>query len=98
MARPKKAARAEYPRVKDISLNENSSVNEIITQMGSSGGFQARYLADSVDILESMCRDSKCVKFLSFPAAIISTGNRGVIKELVKRRLCDVVITTCGTL
>jgi deoxyhypusine synthase len=100
MARPKKIRRVkpEFPRVRDIALNENSSVDEIITQMSTSGGFQARYLADAVDILESMCQDSKCVKFLSFPAAIISTGNRGVIKELVKRKLCDVVITTCGTL
>ena len=66
--------------------------------MRSSGGFQARYLAESLDILEEMCRDKDCVKFLSFPAAIISTGTRGVVKELVKRKLCDVVITTCGTL
>ncbi len=79
-------------------LSEDSSVNDILVQMRSSGGFQARYVAESVDILEEMCRDEKCVKFLSFPAAIISTGNRGVIKELVKRKLCDAVITTCGTL
>jgi deoxyhypusine synthase len=35
---------------------------------------------------------------LSFPACIISTGTRGVIKELLKRKLFDVVITTTGTL
>jgi deoxyhypusine synthase len=100
MARPKKGKRAkpEYPRVKDIDLSEDSTTEEIITQMATSGGFQARYLADSLDILEAMCRDKECTKFLSFPAAIISTGTRGVIKELVKRKLCDVVITTCGTL
>ena len=37
-------------------------------------------------------------KFLSFPACIISTGLRGVIKDLIKNKLVDVVITTCGTL
>jgi deoxyhypusine synthase len=100
MPRAKKNKRAgkEFPKIRDIALNENSSVDDIITQMGMSGGFQARYLSDSLDILEQMCRDSQCIKFLSFPAAIISTGTRGVIKELVKRKLCDVVITTCGTL
>ena len=98
MARGKKSETSKFPRVRDLFLNENSTVNDIVTQMGLSGGFQARYLSDSVDILVSMCRDSECVKFLSFPAAIISTGTRGVIKELVKRKLCDVVITTCGTL
>ncbi|MFI5420520.1 MAG: deoxyhypusine synthase [Nitrososphaerales archaeon] len=100
MPRAKKDKRASkyFPKIRDIVLNENSSVNDIITQMGLSGGFQARYLSDSLDILEEMCRDSQCTKFLSFPAAIVSTGTRGVIKELVKRKLCDIVITTCGTL
>jgi len=38
------------------------------------------------------------VRFLSFPACICSTGTRGVIKELLKRKLFDAVITTAGTL
>jgi deoxyhypusine synthase len=78
----KKSSGYPFPEIRDLVLNENSSVNDIMVQMKSSGGFQARYLAESVDILEEMCKDEKCVKFLSFPAAIISTGNRGVIKEL----------------
>ena len=45
-----------------------------------------------------MVNEKDCVKFLSFPACIISTGTRGVIKELLKRKLFDAVITTCGTL
>ena len=94
----RKSSDSKFPSVKDLHINESSSVNDIFTQMRASGGFQARYLADSLDILEQMCRDTKCTKFLSFPAAIISTGARGVIKELVKRKLFDAVITTCGTL
>jgi deoxyhypusine synthase len=35
---------------------------------------------------------------LSFPADICATGTRGVIRELVKRRFVDIIITTCGTL
>jgi deoxyhypusine synthase len=31
-------------------------------------------------------------------ANIIATGTRGVIKDLVKHKLIDVIITTCGTL
>jgi deoxyhypusine synthase len=96
--RPRKALDRSFPPVRDLHLTENSSVNDLLTQMGASGGFQARYLADSLDILEQMCRDPECVKFLSFPAAMISTGTRGVIKELVRRKLVDAVITTCGTL
>jgi deoxyhypusine synthase len=66
--------------------------------MGSSGGFQARKLATALDILERMCRDKSCFKFLSFPAAIVATGCRGVLKEFIKRKYCDAIITTCGTL
>jgi len=93
-----KEKRVKFPPVRDIQVSADSSISDVISGMGSSGGFQARYLAESVDILETMCRDVNCVKFLSFPAAIVSTGTRGVIKEIVKRKLCDVIITTCGTL
>ncbi len=48
--------------------------------------------------MESMINAKGCVKFLSFPADIVATGTRGVIRELVKRKLVDVLITTCGTL
>ena len=97
--RNKVADTKNFPPVKDISIREDCSVNDLLTQMGSSGGFQAKNLSLALDILEIMCREAPtCARFLSFPAAIISTGNRGVIKELVRRKLFDVLITTCGTL
>lgn len=89
---------AQFPSVEDIKVSERTTVDEVFRSMSSSGGFQARNLGDALDILEEMCKDERCFKFLSFPAAIIATGNRGVIKELVKRKLCDAIITTCGTL
>ncbi|MFP3947056.1 MAG: deoxyhypusine synthase, partial [Archaeoglobaceae archaeon] len=73
------------------------TVPELIQQMGDAGGFSAKKVAEAVDIFKEMKREG-ATTFLSFPAAIISTGTRGVIKELVKRRLVDVVMTTCGTL
>ena len=85
-------------KVEDISVEEKLTADDLVKQMHKSGGFTAKKLADSVDILEEMAKDKKCVRFLSFPACIIATGTRGVIKELVKNKLVDVVITTCGTL
>ena len=38
------------------------------------------------------------MKFLSFPACIVATGTRGVIREMIRRRFIDAIITTCGTL
>ncbi len=82
--------------VKDINP-ENSGSDDLVKQMKESGGFVAKKIGVGVDILEEMCKEDKCINFLSFPSAIVSTGARGLIKELVKRKLVDVVITTCGT-
>jgi len=84
--------------VKDVKLKKNMKTNDLVKELYKSGGFTAKNLAIGVDILENMIKDKTCVKFLSFPACIISTGTRGVIKELVKNKLVDVIITTCGTL
>jgi len=83
--------------VKDISIEKATSIKELIKQFDVAGGFSAKKIAVGVDILRDMFK-SKCTKILSFPAAIISTGTRGVIKDLVKNKKVDVVITTCGTL
>jgi deoxyhypusine synthase len=66
--------------------------------MGQSWGFTAEKVATGADVLKRMVADKQCVKFLSFPACIVATGIRGVLKEMVRRRLVDVVVTTCGTL
>ena len=83
-------------KVKDIKVGK--SLSSLIEQMGESGGFTGKYLADGFSILGRMINEKDCIKFLSFPAAIIATGLRGVIKEFVKREIFDVIITTCGTL
>ena len=84
--------------VKDIKLDKDMSTDKLVRELYESGGFTAKKLGVGVDILETMMKEKDCTTFLSFPACIISTGTRGVIRELVKRKLVDVVITTCGTL
>ncbi|MCD6446066.1 deoxyhypusine synthase [Candidatus Bathyarchaeota archaeon] len=84
--------------VKDYILSEKMLTNELVLQMEKAWGFTAGKLALGVKILEKMVKDEECVKFLSFPANLIATGVRGIIKELVRRKLIDVIITTCGAL
>jgi deoxyhypusine synthase len=84
--------------VKDYEFTEKMTVDELVLQMGAAWGFTAVKLATGVRIMENMISSKGCLKFLSFPADICATGTRGVIKELVKRKLVDIVITTCGTL
>jgi deoxyhypusine synthase len=84
-------------KVKDFEI-EKDSINELVKQMLEAGGFTAKKLALGVNILEKMIKDKNCLKFLSFPACIIATGTRGTIREFVRRKWFDVLITTCGTL
>ena len=84
--------------VKDIEISNNSSSSEIFNELEKSGGFESRNIADGVNILSNMIQDKKCLKFLSFIGAIISTGFRGIIRDMIKKKWCDVVITTCGAL
>jgi deoxyhypusine synthase len=58
----------------------------------------AKNLFDVADTLASMCEREGCTKFLSFPAAIMATGTRGVLIDMVRAGMVDVIVTTCGTL
>ena len=84
--------------IKDISITKESSLEKIFEEMSKSGGFESRNLADGLDVLTVMIKDNDCLKFLSFVGAIISTGLRGIIKDIIKNKWFDVVITTCGAL
>ena len=84
--------------VEDISINNDTSIEKIFGQMSKSGGFESRNLAESLDILTAMIKDDNCQKFLSLVGAIISTGLRGIVKDMIKNKWFDVIITTCGAL
>src|SRR3989304_7580751 len=84
-------------KVEDMRLNK-VNFSELIKQMDSAGGFTAKNLARAVHIFKEMIEEKQCKKFLSFPAAVVATGLRGAISEMIDKGLVDVVITTCGTL
>ena len=84
--------------VKDIEIDSDTSIDKIFNEMSKSGGFESTNLSSGLQILSEMISDKKCLKFLSFVGAIVSTGLRGIIKDMVKREWFDVVITTCGAL
>ncbi|MCL4438995.1 MAG: deoxyhypusine synthase [Candidatus Thermoplasmatota archaeon] len=85
-----------YP-VRDTSVKADTSIRDLMKQYGNSGGFTSAKIATGHAILEKMFSEENTT-FLSFPADIISTGTRGIINDLVRNRLVDVIITTCGTL
>ena len=83
--------------VTDFNITKDSTVKDITAQMYDAAGFTGQKFPQAVKILSSM-NDGKCTNFLSFPACIISTGTRGIIKDMVKNKMVSAVLTTCGTL
>jgi deoxyhypusine synthase len=83
-------------KVADLNINNSTTIMELINQMKKTGGFTSKKLAVASDILTEMTE--KCdLRILSFPSCIISTGTRGIIKEMVKQKKIDAIITTVGT-
>jgi deoxyhypusine synthase len=84
--------------VKDYDIDVNSDFKHILSNMNDSGGFEGRNLANGITILQNMMNEKNCTKFLSFVGSLISTGNRGIVRDMIKNKMFDCVITTCGSL
>jgi deoxyhypusine synthase len=85
-------------KVRDLHVSASEDITSLVDAMGEGGGFMASNLYDVASTYSAMCSRAGCVKFLSFPAAIMATGTRGVLIDMVKAGLVDVIVTTCGTL
>jgi len=97
-ALPPRPQGLKLEKVVDIRLKPSKEVVRLVDQMHSAGGFMGKDLAEVARIYVDMLSDKRCTKFLSFPAAPIATGLRGVIVDMVKAGMVDVIMTTCGTL
>ena len=92
--------------VKDYDFASLGDASSLIDQMATAGGFTATKLAYARDILKDMKAEiddvdgdaSKVTNWLSFPACLCATGTRGFFVEAVKRKMFNVVSTTCGML
>lgn len=85
-------------KVKDIKIDGNIKIKDFMNILSNIGGFQAQELYRGYKVLEEMLNRKDLIKVISFPADIVATGVRGIIKEVIKKKLFDIVITTCGTL
>lgn len=84
--------------IKDIQINSDTPIEKIFEELSQSGGFESVNLSDGLEILTKMISDKECLKFVSFVGAVVSTGLRGIIKDMIKNKWFDVAITTCGAL
>jgi deoxyhypusine synthase len=86
------------PPVKDIEIDSTTSIEKIFEELSKSGGFESVNLSDGLEILTEMISDDQCLRFISFVAAVMSTGLRGIIKDMIKNKWFDVAMVTCGSL
>lgn len=89
---------AKAPVVRDLDVAKGTSVKALLDMWRDGGGFTAKKLAVGADLLHRMVANKEEKVMLSFPAALMATGTRGVLRDLVKHKLVDCIITTCGTL
>ena len=91
--------------VVDYDFTKATSPRSLIEQMARAGGFTATKFALARSILNDMRSESdavggdasKVTNWLSFPACLCATGTRGFFVEAIKRKMFNVVSTTCGT-
>ena len=97
MKRDPHGIRAHLTPVKDIVPRGGMSVRELVDAMGEASAFSAKKVAIASEILRRM-QEPQVTRIVSFPAALMATGVRGVVVEMVKRGMVDAIVTTCGTL
>lgn len=88
----------DLPIVQDLTPAKQHTIKALMDAWRDGGGFTSKKLAVAADLLHRMVNHEDEKVILSFPACIMATGTRGVIRDLVKHKLVDAIITTCGTL
>ena len=81
--------------VRDFTTGPETTLAELLERFNTTGGFTAAKLATAASILRRM-RDADCTVFMSFPADIMATGTRGVLRAIVRVIVIIIIITVIG--
>jgi len=77
-----------------MELKPNMTVNQLIKQFDNSGSFGAGRLASACDVFENMVRDEKCTVFLALAGAVVPSGLRTILADLIRKKLIDALVST----
>ena len=83
-----------HPSIKGYDFEKPFEFQEFLKSF-TSQGFQATHLAEGIEIAKIMQRE-KAKIFLAFTSNQVSSGNRDIIKYLVKHKKVDVLVTSAG--
>lgn len=83
-----------HPEIKGYDFEKGLNFPDFLKAY-SLTGFQGSHLAEGIEIVKAMRRE-KAKIFLSFTSNQMSSGNREIIKYLVKNKKVDVLVTSAG--
>lgn len=87
----------ELGEVEEPFLSKDMKIEDLINLYAKIHGFMASHLFDAINIVREI-RDKCDVRVISFTGNIVATGVRSIIAQLIKEKIFNVVITTCGTI
>ncbi len=82
--------------VLDVEVEPSMTISELIRIYRNIHGFMAGHLAEAIGILAE-CMHNADLRVISFTANIVATGLRGVLAQVVRKELFNLIVTTCGT-
>jgi deoxyhypusine synthase len=84
------------PKVQGYNFENTFNFKEFLKAYGTTG-FQATHLARAIDIIEAMRKENATI-FLGHTSNQVSSGNREIIKFLVKHKHIHTIVTTAGSI
>ncbi len=82
--------------VVDVEIDEESGLERLVEMYDSIYGFMAGHLSRSAYMLAECMKDAD-LRLISFTANLVATGLRGILAQLIRRGVFNLVVTTCGT-
>ncbi|MEK6899729.1 MAG: deoxyhypusine synthase [Nanoarchaeota archaeon] len=83
-----------HPEIKGYDFEQGLDFQQFLKAYASTG-FQAAHLSQGIEIVKAMRRE-KVTIFLSYTSNQVSSGNREIIKYLVKNKKVEVLVTSAG--
>ncbi len=80
--------------VEQMRLRSGASVKELVDMMRQSGVLGAGRISKATDIMVEMIRDEDYVVFLAMAGPMVPAGLRGIVCDLVKSRVIDIIVTS----
>lgn len=84
--------------VKQIDINQEMKVKELVKEMSDSGVMGAGRIAKAAEILKAMKEDKECKIFLGLAGAMVPGGMKNIIIDMLKNNYIDILVTTGANL